>query len=72
MFLFLTCNFKKNHRVVGFEVPISSALVDWTVPICQTDVLGVLLDGPFEETLTTFAGPDTVVLAGRVVAANST
>ena len=36
----------------------------------QTNVLGVLLHCSLEESLTTFAGPNPVVLAGSVVSAD--
>ena len=50
---------------------IAPPLIDGTVAVGQTDVLGPFLDGPLEESFATLAGANAVVLAGRVVAADA-
>ena len=50
--------------------PVPPSLVHRTALVRQTDVLGVLLDGPLEEALAALAGADPVVLTGGVVTAD--
>jgi hypothetical protein len=52
--------------------PVPPAFVHCAVLVCQADIFGVLLDGSLEEALAAFTRADTVVLAGRVITANST
>ena len=52
--------------------PVPPSLVHRTALVRQTDVLGVLLDGPLEEALAALAGPDPVVLTGGIVATDGT
>ena len=59
------------HTVTTYMyLPVSSTLVDRAVPVSQTDVFGVFLDGPLEESLAALAGPHPIVLTGGVVSAD--
>ena len=62
------------HRQTLLEpaelTPVPPSLVHRTALVRQTDVLGVLLDGPLEEALAALAGADPVVLTGGVVTAD--
>ena len=50
---------------------VAAALIDGTVAIGQTHVLGSLLHRSLEESLAALAGAHAVVLARRVVAAHA-
>lgn len=58
--------------VATILAPVAAPLIYNAIHGARAHVLGVLLHGPLKEALAALAGPHPVVLAGRIVAANST
>ena len=51
---------------------VPPSLVHRTVLVSQTNILGVLLDSPLEETLAAFTGSHSIMLTSSIVSTHGT